>query len=214
MGKPDYRLRSTCQRRSEWIQITYSLRRSRKVGVAIDTLEDMETMLDGIPLDRVSTSMTINSTAAILLAMVVSVGKKQGVPAEKSTEPCRTICSRSTSLAALTFILQSFRFGWSQTFLRIASPNFQTGIRFPSADTTFAKQAPPPSRNWHYFWERHYLLCRRPSTGTRFRFICSAAFLFFNTHNDFLEEISKFRAARRIWARIAKERFGAKIQDP
>src|SRR4029077_16111378 len=54
-----------------------------KVGVAIDTLEDMETMLEGIPLDRVSTSMTINSTAAILLAMVVSVGKKQGVPAKK-----------------------------------------------------------------------------------------------------------------------------------
>ena len=113
-----------------------------RVGVAIDSIEDMATLFDGIPLDRVSTSMTINATAIILLALYVAVGKRQGVPLAKLVAArSRTTSSRNTSRAAPTSIRRATRCGSSPTSSRGASASCRTGTRFRSAATTSARPA-------------------------------------------------------------------------
>jgi methylmalonyl-CoA mutase N-terminal domain/subunit len=182
-----------------------------KVGVAIDTLEDMETMLEGIPLDRVSTSMTINSTAAILLAMVISVGKKQGVPAEKingtvQNDMLKEYIARGTYIYPPKFSLRLVTdiFAYCQSEL----PNWNTisisGYHIREAGATAVQELAFTFGNAITYVQAAI------NRGLDFDSFAPRLSFFFNTHNDFLEEISKFRAARRIWARIAKERFGAK----
>jgi methylmalonyl-CoA mutase N-terminal domain/subunit len=182
-----------------------------KVGVAIDTLEDMETMLEGIPLDRVSTSMTINSTAAILLAMVVSVGKKQGVPADKingtvQNDMLKEYIARGTYIYPPKFSLRLVTdiFAYCQSEL----PNWNTisisGYHIREAGSTAVQELAFTFGNAITYVQAAI------DRGLEFDSFAPRLSFFFNTHNDFLEEISKFRAARRIWARIAKERFGAK----
>ena len=182
-----------------------------RVGVAIDSIEDMATLFDGIPLDRVSTSMTINATAIILLSLYVAVARRQGVAAAAARPArSRTTSSRSTSRAAPTSTRRARRCGSSPTSSRSASASCRTGTRSRSAATTSARPARPPCRRW-----------RSPSR-TRIAYVQAAIdagldvnqfgqrlSFFFNAHNDFLEEIAKFRAARRLWARIMRDRFGA-----
>src|SRR5882672_3176123 len=182
-----------------------------KVGVAIDTLEDMETMLEGIPLDRVSTSMTINSTAAILLAMVVAVGKKQGVPAEKingtvQNDMLKEYIARGTYIYPPKFSLRLVTdiFAYCQSELQNWNTISISGYHIREAGSTAVQELAFTFGNAITYAQAAI------DRGLDFDSFAPRLSFFFNTHNDFLEEISKFRAARRIWARIAKERFRAK----
>ena len=182
-----------------------------RVGVAIDSIEDMAALFDGIPLDRVSTSMTINATAIILLALYVAVARRQGVAAREAVghdserHPEGVRRARHLHLPAARRRCAS-----SPTSSRSASASCRTGTRFRSAAITSAKPDRRRCRKW-----------RSPSP-TRIAYVQAAIdagldvnqfgqrlSFFFNAHNDFLEEIAKFRAARRLWARIMRDRFGA-----
>jgi len=182
-----------------------------KVGVAIDTLADMETLFNGIPLDRVSTSMTINSTAPVLLAMVQAVAKKQGVPADKvsgtvQNDILKEYIARGTYIYPPKFSLRLITdiFAYCQTEL----PNWNTisisGYHIREAGSTAIQELAFTFGNAIAYVEAAI------ARGLAFDSFAPRLSFFFNTHNDFLEEIAKFRAARRLWARIAKERFGAK----
>jgi len=182
-----------------------------KVGVSIDTLADMETLFDGIQLDRVSTSMTINATAAILLTMVVAVAKKQGVAAEKlngtiQNDILKEYIARGTYIYPPRFSLRLITdtFAYCQSEL----PNWNSisisGYHIREAGSTAVQELA------FTFGNAIAYVQAAVDRGLDFDSFGPRLSFFFNTHNDFLEEIAKFRAARRIWARIAKERFGAK----
>jgi methylmalonyl-CoA mutase N-terminal domain/subunit len=184
-----------------------------KVGVAIDTLADMETLFDGIPMDQVSTSMTINSTAPILLAMVAAVAKKQGVPAEKimgtvQNDILKEYIARGTYIYPPRFSLRLITdiFAYCQTEL----PNWNTisisGYHIREAGSTAIQELAFTFGNAIAYVQAAI------ERGLKFDSFAPRLSFFFNTHNDFLEEIAKFRAARRLWARIARDRFGA--QNP
>ncbi len=184
-----------------------------KVGVAIDSLADMETLLQGIPLDKVSTSMTINATAAILMAMYIVVGEKQGV---KPTALRGTIQNDVLKeyVARGTYIFPP------KPSMRLATNIFE-----------YCSREVP---QWNTISVGAYHIREAGSTAAQevaFAFAIAIAYLeagvkagldiddfaprvswIFNTHINFLEEVAKFRAARRLWARIMKERFQAK--DP
>ena len=184
-----------------------------RVGVSIDTLRDMEVVFDGIPLDRVSTSMTINATAAILLAMYIAVAKKQGISP-------KLIHGTIQNDILKEYIARG---------LYIFPPKFS--MRIVTDVFAYCKDEVP---NWNTISISGYHIRESGSTAVQelaFTFGNAIAYVqaaldrgldidsfaprlsfFFDTHNDFLEEIAKFRAARRLWARIAKERFGA--QNP
>ena len=184
-----------------------------KVGVAIDTLADMETLFDGIPMDLVSTSMTINSTAPILLAMVAAVAKKQGVPPEKvmgtvQNDILKEYIARGTYIYPPRFSLRLITdiFAYCRTEL----PNWNTisisGYHIREAGSTAIQELAFTFGNAIAYVQAAI------DRGMEFDSFAPRLSFFFNTHNDFLEEIAKFRAARRLWARIARERFGA--QNP
>jgi len=182
-----------------------------KVGVAISTLHDMEEVFAGIPLDRVSTSMTINATAAILLAMYIAVGRKQGV---------------SPKLINGT-IQNDILKEYVARGLYIYPPRFS--LRLITDVFAYCQQEVP---NWNTISISGYHIREAGSTAVQelaFTFANAITYVqaaldrgldidsfaprlsfFFDTHNDFLGEIAKFRAARRIWAKIARDRFGAK----
>lgn len=181
-----------------------------KVGVAIDSLEDMEALFDGIPLDKVSTSMTINSTAAILLAMYIAVAEKQGIAPEKlrgtiQNDILKEYIARGTYIfppkESMRIITDIFEYctknlpEWntisiSGYHIREAGATATQEIAFTLADgVAYVEAAKKAGLEIDDF-------------GKRLSF-------FFNSHNNFIEEIAKFRAARRIWARLMKERFGA-----
>jgi methylmalonyl-CoA mutase, N-terminal domain len=182
-----------------------------KVGVAIDSLADMETLFDGIPLDKVSTSMTINATAAILLSMYVAVGKKQGLdPSVLSGTVQNDILKEY--IARGTYIYPP------RPSLRIVTDVFDY----------CAREVP----RWNTISISGYHIREAGSTAVQevaFTLADAVAYVqsamergldvdafapqlsfFFNAHNNFLEEIAKYRAARRLWARLMRDRFGAK----
>src|SRR5689334_3775581 len=182
-----------------------------KVGVAIDTLDDMERLLDQIPLDQVSTSMTINATAAILLAMYIAVARKQGVAVEKisgtiQNDILKEYIARGTYIypprPSLRIVTDIFAYcakdvpRWntisiSGYHIREAGSTAAQEVAFTLADgIAYVQAAVDAGLNVDEFAPR-------------------LAF-FFNSHNQFLEEVAKFRAARRMWARVMRERFGAK----
>ncbi len=184
-----------------------------KVGVAIDSLADMEILFDGIPLDKVSTSMTINSTAAILLCMYIAVAEKQGVSAEKisgtiQNDILKEYMARGTYIyppkESMRIITDIFAYckdnvpKWntisiSGYHIREAGSSAVQEVAFTLADgIAYVDAAIKVGLDVDEFAPR-------------------LAF-FFNSHNNLFEEVAKFRAARRMWARIMKERFGAK--DP
>jgi methylmalonyl-CoA mutase N-terminal domain/subunit len=181
-----------------------------KVGVSIDSLEDMEQLFAGIPLDQVSTSMTINSTAIILLALYVAVARRQNVPSAKLTGTLQNDILKEY-VARGTYIYPP------RASLRIVTDIF----------AHCAHELP----NWNTISISGYHIREAGSTAVQevaFTFAHAVAYVqaaidagldvntfgqrlsfFFNAHNNFLEEIAKFRAARRLWAKIMRDRFGA-----
>jgi methylmalonyl-CoA mutase N-terminal domain/subunit len=184
-----------------------------KVGVAIDSIEDMQTLLDQIPLGKVSTSMTINSTAGILLALYQAVAERQGVAAADlqgtiQNDLLKEYAARGTYIyppvASLRIITDIFAYTakvmpkWnpisiSGYHIREAGSNAVQEVAFTLADGIAYVEA-----------------ARR--AGLDVDDFAGRLSFFFNAHNNLLEEVAKFRAARRLWARIMKERFAAK--DP
>ena len=181
-----------------------------RVGVAIDSIEDMVRLFDGIPLDRVSTSMTINATAIILLALYVATARRQGVPPRSiagtlQNDVLKEYVARGTYIypprASLRIVTDIVAYcdrelpAWhpisiSGYHIREAGSTAAQEIAFTFANaTTYVQAALDAGLDVDSF-------------GRRLSF-------FFNAHNDFLEEIAKYRAARRLWARIMRERFGA-----
>jgi len=184
-----------------------------KVGVSIASLEDMETLFNGIPLDRVSTSMTINATAAILLALYVAVGKKQGIDIRKlsgttQNDILKEYVARGTYIypprPSLRLVTDIFAYcsenlpDWntisiSGYHIREAGATAVQEVAFTLADAICYVEA-------------------AIAAGLAVDAFAPRLSFFFNAHNNFMEEIAKYRAARRMWARLMKERFGAK--DP
>ena len=185
-----------------------------KVGVAIDTLKDMEILFDGIPLDRVSTSMTINSTAAVLLAMYIAVAEKQGVKSEVLQGTIQNDILKEYA-ARGTYIyppLESMRivtdiFG----FCKDRVPRWNTisisGYHMREAGCTAVQEVAFTLADGIAYVEAAI------RAGLDVDSFASRLAFFFCCHNTFIEEIAKFRAARRLWAKLMKERFKAKRDE-
>ncbi len=184
-----------------------------RVGVAIDSLDDMERLLAGIPLDKVSTSMTINATASILLALYLAVAEKQGVPWEKvngtiQNDVLKEYIARGTYIyppePSMRIITDIFRFCAERV------PSWNTisisGYHIREAGSTAVQEVAFTLANGIAYVEAAI------AAGQNVDDFASRLSFFFNVHNNFFEEIAKFRAARRMWARIMRERFGAKSE--
>ena len=182
-----------------------------RAGVAIDSLADMETLLDGIPLDKVSTSMTINATAAILLALYLVVAEKQGVSWDTvngtiQNDLLKEYIARGTYIyppgPSLRIITDIFGFCADRV------PNWNTisisGYHIREAGSTAAQEIAFTLADGIAYVEAAL------SVGLDVDTFASRLSFFFNVHNNFFEEVAKFRAARRLWAKIMKERFQAK----
>jgi methylmalonyl-CoA mutase N-terminal domain/subunit len=184
-----------------------------KVGVAIDSLQDMEILFAGIPLDHVSTSMTINAPAAVLLAMYVAVAEKQGVPTDQlrgtiQNDILKEYSSRGTFIfppkPSMRIVTDIFAYCSRHV------PQWNTisisGYHIREAGSTAVQEVAFTLANGIAYVEAALRAgLDVDAFGPRLSF-------FFNAHLDFFEETAKFRAARRLWANIMKERFGAK--DP
>jgi methylmalonyl-CoA mutase N-terminal domain/subunit len=182
-----------------------------KVGVAIDSLWDMEELLAGIPLDKVSTSMTINAPAAILLAMYVVVAEKQGVPQEQlegtiQNDILKEYVARGTyifppdpSMRLITDI-----FAYCSRHIPKWNTISISGYHIREAGATAVQEIAFTLANGIAYVQAAI------DAGLQVDEFAPRLSFFFNAHQNFLEEVAKFRAARRLWARIMKERFGAK----
>ena len=181
-----------------------------RVGVAIDSIEDMAQLFDAIPLGRISTSMTINSTAIILLALYVAVARRQGVPLASlsgtvQNDILKEYVARGTYIypprASLRIVTDIF------AFCERELPNWNTisisGYHIREAGSTAAQEVAFTFANAVAYVEA------ARSAGLDVDAFGQRLSFFFNAHNDFLEEVAKFRAARRLWARIMRDRFGA-----
>jgi methylmalonyl-CoA mutase N-terminal domain/subunit len=182
-----------------------------KVGVAIDSLRDMETLFRDIPLDKVSTSMTINATAPVLLAMYIALGKKQGVePVELNGTTQNDILKE--------YIARGTHIFPPRPSMRLATDIFEysakhvprwntisiSGYHIREAGSTAAQEIGFTLANGIAYVQAAI------TAGLDLDAFAPRLSFFFNSHINFLEEIAKFRAARRLWARIMRERFGAK----
>ncbi|MDB5216864.1 MAG: methylmalonyl-CoA mutase, large subunit, partial [Myxococcaceae bacterium] len=182
-----------------------------RVGVAIDSLDDMRALLKGLPLDKISTSMTINATASTLLCLYIAVAEEQGVPREKlrgtiQNDILKEYMARGTYIypprPSLRLITDIFGFcgkevpAWntisiSGYHIREAGCDAVQEVAFTLADgLAYVKAAVDAGLDVDKF-------------GAQLSF-------FFNVHNNLIEEVAKFRAARRMWSRLMKDRFGAK----
>jgi len=180
-----------------------------KVGVAIDSLADMEILFNQIPLDKVSTSMTINAPAGVLLAMYIAVGEKQGVPTDAlsgtiQNDILKEYIARGTYIfppkPSMRLITDIFDFCSNHV------PKWNTisisGYHIREAGSTAIQEVAFTLADGIAYVEAAVKKGQDPNVfGKRLSF-------FFNAHNDFLEEVAKFRAARKIWAHLMKERFG------
>lgn len=184
-----------------------------KVGVAIDSIDDMQTLFDGIPLDRVSTSMTINATAATLLCLYLAVARRQGVPFDKvsgtvQNDILKEYIARGTYIyppkPSLRLITDLFAFCAAEV------PNWNTisisGYHIREAGSTAAQEIAFTLADAICYVQAAI------DVGMNVDDFAPRLSFFFNAHNNLLEEIAKFRAARRLWARIMKDRF--KAADP
>ncbi|MEI9476826.1 MAG: methylmalonyl-CoA mutase family protein [Deltaproteobacteria bacterium] len=185
-----------------------------KSGVAIDSLKDMEILFDGIPLDKVSTSMTINSTAAILLAMVIAVAEKQGVKPDVlqgtiQNDVLKEYAARGTyifpPLESMRIVTDIF------AFCKDRVPRWNTisisGYHMREAGCSAVQEVAFTLADGIAYVEAAI------RAGLDVDSFASRLSFFFNAHNNFIEEIAKFRAARRLWARIMRERFKAKKDE-
>src|SRR5438067_7218257 len=184
-----------------------------KVGVSISSLEDMETLLNGLPLDRISTSMTINATASILLALYIAVAKKQGIEIRKlsgtvQNDVLKEYIARGTYIYpprhSMRIITDMFRY-CSDNLPRWNTISI-SGYHVREAGSTAVQEIAFTLSNAISYVQA--ALDARLNIDT---FAGQLSF-FFNSHNNLFEEIAKFRAARRIWAHIMRDRFHA--QDP
>jgi methylmalonyl-CoA mutase N-terminal domain/subunit len=184
-----------------------------RVGVPIDSLADMETLFDGIPLDKVSTSMTINATASILLALYIAVAKKQGVAPDKlngtiQNDILKEYIARGTYIypprASLRIITDIFAYCAKEV------PNWNTisisGYHIREAGSTAAQEIAFTLADGIAYVQAAL------DAGLQIDYFAPRLAFFFNAHNNFLEEVAKYRAARRLWARTMRDRFGAR--DP
>jgi len=182
-----------------------------RVGVAIGSIEDMEALFEGIPLDQVSTSMTINATAAILLAFYVAVGKKRGVPETQlsgtvQNDILKEYMARGTyiyppgpSMRLVTDVI-----AFCQERLPRFNPISISGYHIREAGATAGQELAFTLGNGVAYVEA------AAGAGLQVDDFGERLSFFFNSHRNFLEEIAKFRAARRMWGRILRERFGSK----
>jgi methylmalonyl-CoA mutase N-terminal domain/subunit len=182
-----------------------------KCGVAVTSLADMETLFEGIPLDRVSTSMTINSPAAMLLAFYIAVGEKQGIPQGQLSGTVQADILKE-------FIAQKEYIFPPRPSMRIVvdmiryctehMPKWNSisisGYHIREAGSTAAQELAFTLRDGIEYVQ----WC--VDAGMDVDSFAPRLSFFFNSHSDFFEEIAKFRAARRIWARVMKDRFGAR----
>jgi methylmalonyl-CoA mutase, N-terminal domain len=184
-----------------------------KVGVAIDSLEDMQTLFDGIPLERISTSMTINSTAAILLALYVAVARQQGANLARlagtvQNDILKEYIARGTYIYPLRPAMRVVTdiFGWCRREL----PNWNaisiSGYHIREAGSTEVQEVAFTLANAIAYVESAV------ASGLPVDDFAPQISFFFNSHNEFLMQVAKFRAARRLWARTMRDRFGA--EDP
>jgi len=182
-----------------------------KVGVAIDSLADLETLFEGIPLDKVSTSMTINAPAAVLLAMYIIVAEKQGVPSAKisgtiQNDILKEYVARGTYIfppkPSMRLITDIFEYCSKEV------PRWNTisisGYHIREAGATAAQEIGFTLANGIAYVQAAI------DAGLDVDEFATRLSFFFNAHNDLLEEVAKFRAARRLWADIMKNRFGSK----
>ncbi len=182
-----------------------------KVGVAIDSLADMEVLFDGIPLDKVSTSMTINSDAVVLLAMYIAVAEKQGVPMDKlrgtiQGDILKEYVARGTYIfplgPSMRLITDTFKFCSEK--MPLWNTISISGYHIRESGSTSVQEVAFTLANGIAYVQAAI------DVGLNVDVFASRLSFFFGSHSDFLEEICKFRAARRLWARIMRERFKAK----
>jgi len=184
-----------------------------RAGVAIDSIEDMQQLLAGLPLDRVSTSMTINATAAILLALYVAVARSRGIPPDRlsgtvQNDVLKEYVARGTYIyppvASLRIATDLFAY-CRQTLPRWNAISV-SGYHIREAGSTAVQELAFTFANGIAYLEA------ARGAGLPVEDIAGQISFFFNAHNNVLEEVAKFRAARRIWAGIMKERFGARSE--
>ncbi len=185
-----------------------------KVGVAIDSLEDMEILMDGIPLDKVSTSMTINATAGMLLAMYMITAEKQGVSPEKimgtiQNDLLKEFIARGTyafppepSVKITVDIME-----YCKDYVPKWNPISVSGYHIREAGSTAVQEL-----SFMLADAIEYLEIAR-SRNIDIEKICQRVSFFFAVHNNFFEEIAKYRAARRIWSNILKDNFGVRNEN-
>jgi methylmalonyl-CoA mutase N-terminal domain/subunit len=184
-----------------------------KVGVAIDSLEDMEILFQQIPLEKISTSMTINATAAILLAMYIAIAKKQGAKLQNlsgtiQNDILKEYIARGTYIfppeSSIRLITDIFQY--CREYLPRWNMISISGYHIREAGSTAVQEVAFTFANAITYVEAAI------AVGLDIDEFAGRLSFFFNAHNNLFEEIAKFRAARRIWAKIMKERFSAK--DP
>jgi methylmalonyl-CoA mutase, N-terminal domain len=183
-----------------------------RVGVAIDTLDDMRRLLQDLPLDRVSTSMTINATASILLALYVAVARSRGTPLDRlsgtvQNDVLKEYIARGTYIypPAASLRIATDLFAWCRGELPRWNAISVSGYHIREAGSTAVQEVAFTLANGIAYLEA------ARDAGLDVQAIAGQISFFFNAHNNFLEEVAKFRAARRLWARIMKDRF--KVED-
>ncbi len=182
-----------------------------KVGVAIDSLEDMERLFDGIPLDRTSTSMTINATASILLALYAATARRSGADLSKlsgtvQNDVLKEYIARGTYIYPIRHAMRIITdmFAWARTEVPEWNTISISGYHMREAGSTAAQEIAFTLANGIAYVEAAI------AAGLDVDSFAPRLSFFFNAHNNFLEEIAKFRAARKIWAHVMREKFNAK----
>jgi methylmalonyl-CoA mutase N-terminal domain/subunit len=184
-----------------------------KVGVAVSSIDDMATLFDGIPLDKVSTSMTINAPAGVLLALYIAVARRQGVASQKlrgtiQNDILKEYIARGTYIfppaPSMRLITDIFRF--CKTEVPLWNTISISGYHIREAGSTAVQEVAFTLANGMAYVQAAL------ASGLNVDEFAAQLSFFFNAHNNLLEEVAKFRAARRLWARVMRGRFGAK--DP
>jgi methylmalonyl-CoA mutase, N-terminal domain len=182
-----------------------------KVGVAIDSIEDMERLFAGIPLDTISTSMTINATASIMLALYVAAARRSGADIQKlsgtvQNDVLKEYIARGTYIYPVPHAMRIITdmFAWAATEVPEWNTISISGYHMREAGSTAAQEVAFTLANGITYVQAAI------DAGLDIDSFAPRLSFFFNAHNDFIEEVAKFRAARRLWARVMRERFGAK----
>ncbi|MGC1781122.1 MAG: methylmalonyl-CoA mutase family protein [Acidobacteriaceae bacterium] len=182
-----------------------------KVGVSIDSIEDMQRLFDGIPLDKISTSMTINSTAGILLALYVAVARRTGANVKKlsgtvQNDILKEYIARGTYIYPIRHAMRIITdmFSWANENVPDWNTISISGYHMREAGSTAVQEVAFTLANGKAYVKAAV------DTGLDIDVFAPRLSFFFNAHSNFLEEIAKFRAARRMWAHIMREEFGAK----